>query len=327
MANSMLLCLVVSWIIHLAHFTTAIVIQETTKVKVCSSSASYTLSKSNVTRIDAFLTTDSNPIELVAWSEPNRCLVHKKTLADGTRIRCTSDGKLIVEHAAGGSPNRTSARYIFKGRLSNGSDFRQIYEVEFIECLKTRIGASISLSDELIKLIPNGWTRVDDVEFFSNNTKIAYCKPGWCMNLINVNKTRNNSWLHWTKRLSVSGGELTLTRIDERDNLRDIQARIILSSEKSTIGKDIINRSLRILVESASQGPHPSVTVKFTSPHLSTFNEFSRTSATSATSAPQLSASHVVTGIPPASPTSSSADWRSRVGIVVLLLAVASFLL
>ena len=120
--------------------------------------------------------------------------------------------------------------------------------------LKTRIGASISLSDELIKLIPNGRKRVDDVEFFSNNTKIAHCQPGRCKNLINVNKTRNNSWLHWTKRLKVSGGELTLTRIDERDNLRDIQARIILSSKKSTIGKDKINISLRILVESASQG-------------------------------------------------------------------------
>ena len=60
--------------------------------------------------------------------------MHKKTLADGTRIECTSDGKLIVEHAVGGSPTGTSARYIFEGRLSNGSDFRQIYEVEFIEC-------------------------------------------------------------------------------------------------------------------------------------------------------------------------------------------------
>ena len=120
--------------------------------------------------------------------------------------------------------------------------------------LKTRIGASISLSDELIKLIPNGWKRVNDVEFSSNNTKIAHCQPGRCMNLIRVNKTRSNPWLHWTRRLNDSGGELTLTRIDERDNLRDIQARIILSSEKSTIGKDKINRSLRILVESASQG-------------------------------------------------------------------------
>ena len=80
------------------------------------------------------MTTDSNPIELVAWREPNLCLVHKKTLADGTRIRCTSDGKLIVEHAAGGSRTGTSARYLFEGRLSNGSDFRQIYEVKFIEC-------------------------------------------------------------------------------------------------------------------------------------------------------------------------------------------------
>lgn len=325
MANSMLLCLVVSWIIRLAHFRTATVIQETTKVKVCSSSASYTLSKSNVTRIDVSLTTDSNNrIKLVTRSESTGCFVYTKTLADGTRIRCTSDGKLIVEHAAGGSPNGTSARYLFEGRLSNGSDFQQIYEVEFIECLKTRIGAAISVSDELIKLIPNGWKRVDDVEFSSNNTKIAHCQPGRCLNLISVNKIRSNPWLHWTKRLNESGGKLTLTRIDESDNLRNIQARIILSSQKSTTGKDKINKSLRILVESASHGPHPSVTVKFTSPHLSTFNEFSRSSVTSTS---QLSAWHVVTGIPSTSPTSSSAGWRSRVGIVVLLLSVARFLL
>ncbi|XP_067036604.1 uncharacterized protein [Acropora muricata] len=304
---------------------TALVIQETRKVKVCSSSGSYTLPKSNVTRIHVSLITDSNNwTKLFIWRDPNGCFMYTETLADGTRIRCTSDGKLIVDQAAEGSPTGTYARYLFQGQLSNGSDFLQIYEVKFIECLKTRIGASISLSDELIKLIPNGWKRVDDVEFFSNNTKIAHCQPGRCMNLINVNKTRNNSWLHWTKRLNNSGGELTLTRIDERDNLRDIQARIILSSKKSTIGKDKINISLRILVESASQGPHPSVTVKFTTPQLSTFNGFSRSSFTITS---QLSAGHVVTRIPPTSPTSSSADWRSRVGIVVLLLAVASFLL
>ena len=60
--------------------------------------------------------------------------MYTKTLVDGTRIGCTSDAKLIVEHAAGGSPTGTSVRYVFEGRLSNGSDFRQIYEVEFIEC-------------------------------------------------------------------------------------------------------------------------------------------------------------------------------------------------
>ncbi|XP_067036603.1 uncharacterized protein [Acropora muricata] len=320
--KAILLCLVVGRILQSG---TALVIQETRKVKVCSSSGSYTLPKSNVTRIHVSLITDSNNwTKLFIWRDPNGCFMYTETLADGTRIRCTSDGKLIVDQAAEGSPTGTYARYLFQGQLSNGSDFLQIYEVKFIECLKTRIGASISLSDELIKLIPNGWKRVDDVEFFSNNTKIAHCQPGRCMNLINVNKTRNNSWLHWTKRLNNSGGELTLTRIDERDNLRDIQARIILSSKKSTIGKDKINISLRILVESASQGPHPSVTVKFTTPQLSTFNGFSRSSFTITS---QLSAGHVVTRIPPTSPTSSSADWRSRVGIVVLLLAVASFLL
>ena len=120
--------------------------------------------------------------------------------------------------------------------------------------LKTRIGSSISLSDELIKLIPNRWKRVDDVEFSSNNTKIAHCQPGRCLSLVSVNKIRSKPWLHWTRRLNESGGNLTLTRIDESDNLRDIQARIILSSQKSKTGKDKINISLRILVELASQG-------------------------------------------------------------------------
>ena len=60
--------------------------------------------------------------------------MYTETLADGTRIRCTSDGKLIVDQAAGGSPTGTYARYLFQGQLSNGSDFLQIYEVKFIEC-------------------------------------------------------------------------------------------------------------------------------------------------------------------------------------------------
>lgn len=60
--------------------------------------------------------------------------MNTETLADGTRIRCTSDGKLIVDQAAEGSPTGTFADYLFEGQLSNGSDFRQIYEVEFIEC-------------------------------------------------------------------------------------------------------------------------------------------------------------------------------------------------
>ena len=60
--------------------------------------------------------------------------MYNETLADGTRIRCTSDGKLIVDQAAEGSPTGTYARYLFQGQLSNGSDFRQIYEVKFIEC-------------------------------------------------------------------------------------------------------------------------------------------------------------------------------------------------
>lgn len=321
-ASTILLYLVVGRILQSG---TALVIQETTKVKVCSSSGSYTLSKSNVTKIHVSLLTDSNYwTNLFIWRDSKGCFVYTETLADGTRIRCTSDGKLIVDQAAEGSPTGTFARYIFEGQLSNGSDFRQIYEVEFIECLKTRIGASISVIDVLIKLLPNAWNRVDDVVFSSNNTKIAQCQSGRCLNSINVDEIRSNPWLQWTRRLNESGGKLTLTRIDESDNLRDIEARIILSAQKNKTGIYAVNILLRILVESASQGPHPSVTVKSTIPHESTFNGFSQSSFTSAS---QLSAGHVETEILSTSPTSSYADWSSRVGIVVLLLAVANLIL
>lgn len=120
--------------------------------------------------------------------------------------------------------------------------------------LKTRIGASISVIDVLIKLLSNAWNRVDDVVFSSNNTKIAQCQSGRCLNSINVDKIRSSPWLQWTRRFNESGGKLTLTRIDESDNLRDIEARIILSAQKNKTGIDAVNILLRILVESASQG-------------------------------------------------------------------------
>ena len=119
--------------------------------------------------------------------------------------------------------------------------------------LKTWIGASINLIDKLVKLLPNAWKRGDDVFFYdSNNTKIAYCRPGRCSNLISVDQI-SNPWLHWTSRLNDSGGKLELTRIEESDNLRDIRVTATLRSSTSGIGIDHVNIPLRILVES-SQG-------------------------------------------------------------------------
>lgn len=123
---------------------TARAIPETTNIKVCSNSGSYTLTPwlgylgdSNVTMIDVSwnrLNMDSNNwTEVFHWHYYKGCLKSTETLASGTRVRCSSDGKLIVDHSDGRS-TRKSARYLVVGRLSNGSDVHHFYEVEFIEC-------------------------------------------------------------------------------------------------------------------------------------------------------------------------------------------------
>ena len=117
--------------------------------------------------------------------------------------------------------------------------------------LKTGIGASINLIDEIGKVLANAWKRVIEVRFFdSNNTYIAHCSRARCLNLVSANKTRNNPWLYWTSRLSPTEGTLQLTRIDESDNLRDFQVGIILSSLKSEIGTEPVDIWLRIIVDS-----------------------------------------------------------------------------
>jgi len=115
--------------------------------------------------------------------------------------------------------------------------------------LKTWIGASINLIDEIGKVLLDAWKRVIEVTFLDrNNTKIAVCSCGQCLNLVNV--SRSYAWLSWTSRLDDSGGKLKLTRIEKSDNQRDIQVRIILSSLKSDIGREKVDLPLRILVYS-----------------------------------------------------------------------------
>ena len=117
--------------------------------------------------------------------------------------------------------------------------------------MKTCIGASINLIDEIGKVLLDASKRVIEVTFFDgNNTKIAVCSRGQCLNLVNFNKTRSDPWLSWTSRLDDSGGKLELTGIEKSDNQRDIQVRIILSSLKSDIGSEKVDLPLRILVDS-----------------------------------------------------------------------------
>lgn len=121
--------------------------------------------------------------------------------------------------------------------------------------LKTGVGASINLIDEIEKLLPcDARKRLIEVWFLDiNNTYIARYKPGHCCDLTNFESIRSFPWLSWTSRLNNTGGKLELTRIQATDNLRDFQVRVILCPLKSQIRRDRLDISLRILVDS-SQG-------------------------------------------------------------------------
>ena len=121
--------------------------------------------------------------------------------------------------------------------------------------MKTWIDASINLTDEIRKLLPHdAWKRLIEISFLDiNNTYIARYKPGHCCDLISFENITTFPWLSWTTRLNPTGEKLKLTRIQQSDNLRDIQVRIILSSPKSDIEQNQVDISLRIIVD-ASQG-------------------------------------------------------------------------
>ena len=94
-----------------------------------------------------------------------------------------------------------------------------------------------------------------DIHFFDNNNNnnsyFAYCNTKRCK--ITVGRVGKNSPLYWTSRLNDSNGWLLLTRIQKSDNLRDIQVKITLSSLTSKIKTELVEKSLKILVNS-SQG-------------------------------------------------------------------------
>ncbi|XP_074614317.1 uncharacterized protein LOC141874063 [Acropora palmata] len=316
-------CSLISLAIFMA---TATATRETTKVNVCSSTESYTLSPWLAYDGDDVTTTDVSYhlwnaygktwTEMSHWDDSKGCFIPNKTLADGSGLQCSYDGKLIVERSKGW-PLGTYVRYWVQSALSNGSYDRHFYEVKFTHCLKTWIGASINLIDEIEKVLLDASKRVIEITFLDrNDTKFAVCNPERCLKLVNVSKTGSGPWLSWTSRLDDSGGKLELKRIEKSDNQRDIQVRIILSSLKSDIGSEKIDLPLRILVDSF-QGSELSVTDKAYTLHLSTFWGFS-----------QPSAENERTRTSPTWPTSSSARLPVKycISAIILIVTVASFL-
>lgn len=318
-------------LISLAIFMgTAIATPETTNVKVCSNTGtSYilpplpgNLRESNVTVIDVSWSrrnVSSNKWTVVLhWHHSNGCHMSTNSWAFGTRIQCSSEGKLIVDLMEGRHPG-TFAHYLVEGRLSDSSHVHHFYKVEFIECLKTWIDASINLTDEIRKLLPHdAWKRLVEISFLDiNNTYIARYKPGHCCDLISFENITTFPWLCWTRRLNPTGENLKLTRIQQSDNLRDIQVRIVLSSLKSDIEQNQVDISLRIIVD-ASQRSQPHVTDKTHTLQLSTYRGF-----------PQPSAENEVTRTSPTWLTSSSARSPKKYwicAIVVLVVAVVNCL-
>lgn len=316
-------CSLISLAIFMAT-ATATATLETTKVNVCSSTESYTLSPWLAYVGDDVTTTGVSYnlwnaygktwTEMSHWDDSKGCFIPMKTLSDGSGLQCSYDGKLIVERSKGWPPG-TCVRYWVQSALSNGSYDHHFYEVKFIHCLKTWIGASINLIDEIEKVLRDASKRVIEITFLDRNgTKFAVCNPERCLKLVNVSKTGSGPWLSWTSRLDDSGGKLELKRIEKSDNQRDIQVRIILSSLKSDIGSEKIDLPLRILVDSF-QGSE--LTDKHYTLHLSTFSGFS-----------QPSAGNERTRTSPTWPTSSSARVPVKycISAIILVVTAASFL-
>lgn len=122
---------------------TATATLETTKVNVCSSTESYTLSPWLAYVGDDVTTTGvsynlwnpygKNWTQMSHWDDSKGCLIPRKTLADGSGLQCSYDGKLIVERSKGWPPG-TCVRYLVQSVLSNGSYDHHFYEVKFIQC-------------------------------------------------------------------------------------------------------------------------------------------------------------------------------------------------
>ena len=122
---------------------TATATRETTKVNVCSSTESYTLSPWLAYDGDDVTTTGVSYhlwnaygktwTEMSHWDDSKGCFIPNKTLADGSGLQCSYDGKLIVERSKGW-PLGTYVRYWVQSALSNGSHDRHLYEVKFTHC-------------------------------------------------------------------------------------------------------------------------------------------------------------------------------------------------
>lgn len=122
---------------------TATATLETIKVNVCSSTESYTLSPWLAYVGDDVTTTGvsynlwnaygKNWTEMSHWDDSKGCFIPRKTLADGSGLQCSCDGKLIVERSKGWPPG-TCVRYLVQSVLSNGSYDHHFYEVKFIQC-------------------------------------------------------------------------------------------------------------------------------------------------------------------------------------------------
>ena len=122
---------------------TATATLETTKVNVCSSTESYTLSPWLAYVGDDVTTTGVSYnlwnaygktwTEMSHWDDSKGCFIPMKTLSDGSGLQCSYDGKLIVERSKGWPPG-TCVRYWVQSALSNGSYDHHFYEVKFIHC-------------------------------------------------------------------------------------------------------------------------------------------------------------------------------------------------
>lgn len=310
-------------------------IPKPTKVMACPSRGSLTLSaatevpgNSNVTLINLWWKCwnpeSNNWTKVLYWSNTMGCFITTATLSDGTRVGCFSDhGSLTIDHSERSTSTRFN-RYLFEGRLSNGSLVRRVYDVKFIECIQTWIGATFNFTDILEKRLP--WKQVIDIHFFDNNNNnnsyFAYCNTKRCK--ITVGRIGTNSPLYWTSRLNDSNGWLLLTRIQKSDNLRDIQVKITLSSLTSKIKTELVEKSLRILVNSSLES-QPSVTEKSTL-RIVPSNVFSHSSFASVS---QPSVSTTYSPIPIMTPQSASAHGSEilwRIVVVVTTFSMASFL-
>jgi len=206
------------------------------------------------------------------------CVVKTPVLADGTRVSSGANGSLIVGHLAQSS-SRNHIQFLSRVRLTNGSDFRHIFRVNFtVTCLETWKDANFNLTNLMHNMFP--LERVIEIELFdTNGTKFAYLNPGLgaTVNVTDVHRQMPYFW----KRLTVTAdGSLILNRLQMRDNRLEIRAIAHLTSLKRKMNpkragrssmESISAKTIRFLVNDgkSSQGPSILPPSKSSSSHLS----------------------------------------------------------